>query len=80
MTTKNADSVAEFSLSPLFWRKWHSTYEAIEDSRPNSNKLMKRYIQEIPELEYILLGIDNTHWEFKDAKTMKDRGYQYSGS
>lgn len=26
------------------------------------------------------MGIDNTHWEFKDGKTMKDRGYQYSGS
>lgn len=80
MTTQNANSVAEFSLSPLFLRKWHSTYEAIKDSRPNSNQLMKRYIQEIPQLDYILLGLDNTHWEFKDAKTMKDRGYQYSGS
>ncbi len=80
MTTKNADSVAEFSLSPLFGRQWHSCYEAIEDCRPNSNKLMKRYIKEILELEYILLGIDNTHWQFQNAKTMKDRGYQYSSS
>ena len=80
MTTKNADSVAEFSLSTLFGRKWHSCYEAILDCRPNSNKLMKRYIKEILELEYILLGIDNTHWQFQGAKTMKDRGYQYSGS
>ena len=28
---------AEFSLSPLFRRKWSSTYEAIEDSRPKRN-------------------------------------------
>ena len=80
MTTKNADSLAEFSLCSLFGRKWHSCYEAIQDSRPNSNQLMKRYVQEIPQLEYILLGIDNTHWELKDAPTMKDRGYQYKGS
>jgi hypothetical protein len=80
MTSKNADSLAEFSLSPLFGRKWHSAYEAIKDSRPNANKLMKRYIQEIPQMEYILLGIDNTHWPFPRAKTMKDRGYQYSAS
>ncbi len=80
MTTKNADSLAEFSLCPLFRRKWHSTYEAIEDCRPNSNKLMKRYIQEIPNLEYVLLGIDNTHWEFKAGKTLKDRGYNYKSS
>ena len=31
-------------------------------------------------MEYVLLGIDHTSWEFKDAKTMKDRGYQYSAS
>ena len=80
MTTKNADSLAEFSLSPFFGRKWHSTYEAIEDSRLSTNKLMKRYLKEIPELEYILLAVDNTHWQLQGAKTMKDRGYQYHGS
>ncbi len=80
MTTKTASCLAEFSLSPLFNRKWHSTYEAIEDCRPNTNKLMKRYIQEIPNSEYILLGIDNTHWEFKGAKTLQDRGDQYKNS
>jgi hypothetical protein len=48
MTTRNASCLAEFSLSPLFKRKWSSTYEALQDSRPNSNKLMKRYIKEIP--------------------------------
>ena len=43
MTTKNASCLAEFSLSPLFQRKWSSTYEALQDSRPNRNKLMRRY-------------------------------------
>jgi hypothetical protein len=80
MTTENARSVAEFSLSPFFSRKWASTYEAIEDCRPNTNKLMKRYIQEMPTSEYILLGIDHTPWQFKDSPTMKDRTYQYSHS
>ena len=80
MTTQNAHSLAEFSLSPFFSRKWPSTYEAIEDCRPNTNKLMKRYIQEIPPLEYILLGIDHTPWEFRDSPSMKDLTYQYSHS
>ena len=35
MTTRNASCLAEFSLSPLFRRKWSSTYEALSDSRPN---------------------------------------------
>ena len=37
MTTKNASCLAEFSLSPLFQRKWSSTYEALQDSRPKQN-------------------------------------------
>ena len=45
MTTRNASCLAEFSLSPRFRRKWSSTYEALEDSRPNRNKLMKRYVE-----------------------------------
>jgi hypothetical protein len=56
MTTRNASCLAEFSLSPLFRRKWSSTYEALQDSRPNRNKLMRRYIQEIPRLDYVLLA------------------------
>ena len=62
MTTRNASCLAEFSLSPLFRRKWSSTYEALQDSRSNRNKLMKRYIEEIPSSEYLLLGIDHTAW------------------
>ena len=40
MTTKNISCLAEFSRSPLFRRKWSSTDEALQDSRPNRNKLM----------------------------------------
>lgn len=42
MTTRNVSCLAELSLSPLFRRKWSSTYEALEDSRPNRNKLIEK--------------------------------------
>ncbi len=80
MTTRNASCLAEFSLSPLFKRKWSSTYEALQDSRPNRNKLMKRYIVEMPSSEYVLLGIDHTAWGRRGAKTLKDRTYEYQAS
>ena len=76
MTTKNAGCLAEFSRSPLFRRKWSSTYEALQDSRPNRNKLMKRYVEEIRSSEYVLLGIDHTAWGRRGAKTLKDRTYE----
>lgn len=80
MTTRNVGCLAELSLSPLFRRKWSSTYEALEDSRPNRNKLMKRYIKEIPSSEYVLLGIDHTAWSRRGAKTLKDRTYEHQAS
>ncbi len=80
MTTRKLSCLAECSLSPLFRRKWSSTYEALQDSRPNRNKLMKRYISEIPSSEYVLLGIDHTAWGRKGAKTLQDRTYEHQAS
>jgi hypothetical protein len=80
MTTRNANCVAEFSLSSLFRRKWSSTYEASADSRPQRNKLMKRYVAEMPPLEYALLVIDHTAWGRRGAKTLLDRTYEHQAS
>jgi len=80
MTTKNVYCLGEFSLSPLFRRKWSSVYEALQDCRPNRNQLMKRYLQEIPRQEYVLLGIDHTAWGRNKAKTLKERTYAYQSS
>jgi DDE superfamily endonuclease len=80
MTTKNASCLGEFSLSPLFRRKWSSVYEALQDCRPQRNQLMKRYLEEIPAEEYILLAIDHTAWSRTEAKTFKDRTYQHQAN
>jgi hypothetical protein len=80
MTTRNASCLGEFSLSPLFRRKWSSTYQALQDSRPNKNKLMGRYVEEIPPLEYVLLGIDHTAWGRRGVKTLLDRTYEHQAS
>lgn len=80
MTTRNASCLGEFALSLLFRRKWSSTYESIQDSRPQRNKLMKRYIEEIPVSEYVLLGIDHTGWGRRGAKTLKDRTYEHQAN
>ena len=41
---------------------------------------MKRYIEEIPSSEYVLLGIDHTAWGRRGAKTLKDRTYEHQAS
>ena len=41
---------------------------------------MRRYIDEIPSSEYVLLGIDHTAWGRRGAKTLKDRTYEHQAS
>nr|WP_229415445.1 hypothetical protein [Moorena bouillonii] len=45
LTTRTANSLADFSLSPVFRREWSSTYESLQDCRPLRQKLMKRYLE-----------------------------------
>lgn len=80
LTTRTAYCLADFSLSPLFRRKWSSAYEALQDCRPNRQKLMKRYLDEIPTNEslYITMAIDHTANPRLDSPTLKDRGYHHS--
>jgi DDE superfamily endonuclease len=79
MTTRHASSLAEFSLSPMFRRRYPSTYEALEDSRPQRNQSMKLLISKIPIQKYITLAIDHTPWPRPEAKTLKDRTYEHQG-
>jgi hypothetical protein len=62
LTTRNVYSLAEFSLSPFFRRKWPSIYEALQDCRPNRNKLMRLYIKQMPSQERPVLAVDHTAW------------------
>ena len=80
LTTRTANSLADFSLSPLFKRQWPSTYESLQDCRPNRSKLMDRYIKEIPATDgsYVTLAIDHTAYPRLDSLTLKDRGYHHS--
>jgi hypothetical protein len=82
LTTRKADSLADFSLSPLFKRQWPSTYESLQDCRPNRNKLMNRYLKEIEisNSSYVTEAIDHTANPRLDSPTLQDRGYHYSQS
>jgi hypothetical protein len=62
LLTRNAYSLADLSLCPVFRRKWSSIYEAIQDSRPQRNKLMRLYIEQMPKQGRIILAGDHTAW------------------
>ncbi|MEH2079074.1 MAG: hypothetical protein V7K89_03390 [Nostoc sp.] len=46
MLTHNVYSLADLSLSPVFRRKWSSIYEALQDSRPQQQKLMQLFLKQ----------------------------------
>src|SRR4028118_1212957 len=62
LLTRKAESLADLSLSCVFRRQWSSVYEALQDTRPDREELMKLYIQQIPRSERLILAGDNTSW------------------
>ena len=77
MTTRHVSCLGDFALSPLFRREWSSVYEAMQDCRPDPEKLMQLYIQQMSEVERPLLALDRTAWLRPYAPTLKERTYEH---
>ena len=80
LLTRNVYSLADLSLSPIFRRRWPSIYEAIQDTKPDQEKLMELYIKQIPTQERVLLAGDHTAWSRPDAVTLKERTIEHSST
>ncbi|MFH7030201.1 MAG: NF041680 family putative transposase [Heteroscytonema crispum UTEX LB 1556] len=80
LLTRNVYSLADLSLSPVFRRRWASIYEAIQDTRPDREKLMKLYIKQIPTQKRVLLAGDHTAWSRPDAVSLKERTIEHSST
>jgi len=48
LTTRQVSSFAELSQPPLFRRQWSNAYEALQDSRPQRQRLMHLYLGATP--------------------------------
>jgi hypothetical protein len=80
LLTRNIYSLADLSLSPVFRRKWPSIYEAIQDTKPDRDKLMELYIKQISTFGRVLLAGDRTAWSRPDAVTLKERTIEHSSA
>ncbi len=58
----NAYSLTDKSLCPVFRRRWSSIYEALQDSRPQRQELMKLCIEQMPSSVRPILAGDHTIW------------------
>ena len=52
-------------------------YEALQDTRPQRQKLMRVYIEQIPSNRRIILAGDHTAWSRPNAATLKERTYEH---
>ena len=77
MLTRKAYCLADLSQCPIFRRKWPSIYEALQDTRPQRQKLMKLYIQQMPTSGQIVLAGDHTAWSRPNAVTLKERTMEH---
>jgi hypothetical protein len=77
MLTRNAYCLADFSLCPVFRRKWPSIYEALQDCRPQRQKLMQLYIEQMPNMEQVILAGDHTAWSRPEAVTLQERTVEH---
>ncbi|WP_414581694.1 transposase [Scytonema sp. PCC 10023] len=77
LLTRKAYCLADLSISPVFRRKWSSIYEALQDTRPQRQKLMRLYIEQIPTHGRIVLAGDHTVWVRPNAYTLCDRTMEH---
>jgi hypothetical protein len=77
LVTRSVYSFVELSVSPVFRRQWSSIYEALEDSNPPREELMRLYIKQLPEPEQIVLAGDHTAWPRLEARTLRERTYEH---
>jgi hypothetical protein len=80
LLTRNAYSLADLSLCPVFRRRWPSIYEALQDSRPQRQKLMKLYIEQMASSVRPVLAGDHTIWPRPEAVTLQERTIEHQAT
>ncbi len=70
-------SFVSLSQSPGFRRQWPSIYAALHDSRLPQAKLLRGLVQRVETTEQPILAGDCTVWSRPDAKTLRERTYEY---
>jgi hypothetical protein len=70
-------SFAELSSFKYFRRKWSSLNEALQDGRPDRDRLMQLYNQYIPGDGRPILAGDQTAWSHPTTYTQRDRTVEH---
>jgi len=74
---RELQSFVALSCAPVFRRKWSSTYEALQDGRPDRKGLMQLYLRQAEAEPRVVLAGDHTAWPRLWAETLAQRSYQH---
>ncbi len=80
LCTPTVQSLVSLSLSPVFRRKWSSVYSGLRRGQLKRQRLKRQLVELVDVARQPLLAGDTSLWARPYAKTLKDRGYGYSGS
>ncbi len=72
-------SFVSLSQSPVFRRRWPSTYAALHDSRLVQAQLLGQIAKQVETSEQPILAGDRTLWPRRDAKTLRERIFEHDG-
>jgi hypothetical protein len=73
-------SFVELSCAPVFRRKWSSTYEGLQDGRPDRKGFLQLYLRQYAPEQRLVLAGDHTAWSRLWAETLAERSYQHAPS
>lgn len=75
--TPSLNSFVELSTCPVFRRRWSSTYEALQDGRPDRLTLLDVYLAHLPSGSRPVLAGDHTAWPRLTAYTLRERTVEH---
>ncbi len=78
LVSASISSFVSLSQSPVFRRRWPSTYAALHDSRLPQSKLLRQTIAQVETSEQPILAGDRTFWPRRDAKTLRERMFEHN--
>lgn len=77
LLTPSLNAFVELSTCPAFRRRWSSTYEALQDSRPDRLALLDVYLTHLSPVPRPVLAGDHTAWPRLSAYTLRQRTVEH---
>lgn len=77
LLSPSLNAFVQLSTCPVFRRRWSSTYEALQDGRPDRLALLEVYLAHLPPTPRPVLAGDHTAWPRLSAYSLRERTVEH---